>query len=119
VPYPCLKHRPSPVISGQQGSASKRHDGRADDPLSWTDERRGWSIRGAGDRDRTGMASLEGLRLSVAYSLVNGKSGGCRAFRVPQRQMAGRGSGSSLSLGQRAVECCGSRRHRCPRRPGE
>lgn len=33
--------------------------------------------------------------------------------------MAGRRGGSSLSLGERPVECFGSRRRRCPRRPGE
>src|SRR5688500_12249984 len=66
-------------------------------------------MRGAGDRDRTGMASLEGLGLPARSWLVRAKSGACRAFRVPRREMAGRSSGSSVSLAQRPVECCGSR----------
>ncbi len=71
--------------------------------------------RRAGDGNRTRTVSFEGLGLQEPSRLVGPKSGACRAFRVPQRQMAGRRSGSSLSLGQRPVECCASRRHRCPR----
>ena len=56
------------------------------------------------------MASVEGLGLQAPSWLVSVKSGKCRAFRVPQRQMAGRRSSSSLWLGVRPIEYCGSRR---------
>src|SRR3954465_11327801 len=52
-----------PVKSGGQrstGVASLRHERTAVPILSWTYAHMGWSVRGAGDRDRTGMASLEG-----------------------------------------------------------
>jgi hypothetical protein len=42
---------------------------------------------GAGDRDRTGMASLEGLGHQGPSWLVRVKSGGSRAFHVPQRHV--------------------------------
>jgi hypothetical protein len=44
----------------------------------------------AGDGNRTRTVSLEALGLLALSSLVNAKSGACRAFRVPQRHMAGR-----------------------------
>src|SRR4051794_26652449 len=43
-----------------------------------------WSVRGAGDRDRTGMASLEGLGPRASSSQVSLESGVRRAFRMPQ-----------------------------------
>ena len=63
VPCPCLKHRPKPVVSGQQGSAPLRHESGEKAALSCADGHTSRSGRGAGDRDRTGMASLEGLVL--------------------------------------------------------
>jgi hypothetical protein len=60
VPYACLKQRPSPVVSGQQGAAPLRHESGVNATLSCADGHTSWSVRGAGDRDRTGMASLEG-----------------------------------------------------------
>ena len=60
VPYPCLKHRVKPVLSGQQKSAPLRHGSGVKAALSCADGHTSWSVRGAGDRDRTGMASLEG-----------------------------------------------------------
>ena len=49
----------------------------------------GCSVLGAGDRDRTGMASLEGVGLHAPSSLVSAKPDGCRAFSVPQFQREG------------------------------
>lgn len=43
-----------------------------------------WPIRGAGDRDRTGMASSEGLVLYRVSLLVSVRSDGCRASRLPR-----------------------------------
>jgi hypothetical protein len=83
VPQPCLKHRSNPVISGQQGSVALRHDRGTDALLSWTNGHMNWSMRGAGDRDRTGMASLEGWGPQAPNRLIRPPSGGCRAFHVP------------------------------------
>src|SRR5919107_1674864 len=58
VPQPCHKHRSSPVVSGQQGSLVLRHESSADALLSWTNGHMSWSVRGAGDGNRTRMASL-------------------------------------------------------------
>jgi hypothetical protein len=60
VPKPCLKHRPRPAVRGKQGSAPLRHRSGAKAALSCADGHPPWSGCGAGDRDRTGMASLEG-----------------------------------------------------------
>jgi hypothetical protein len=60
VPHACLKQRPKADVSGQQRSESLRHEGGANAELSWPNRHGSWSQRGAGDRDRTGMASLEG-----------------------------------------------------------
>ena len=68
VPYQCLKHRPKPVVSGQQGAAPLRHGSCVEAALSCADEQICWSGRGAGDRDRTGMASLEsGYRAALFH----------------------------------------------------
>src|SRR5919199_2352428 len=42
---------------------------------------------GAGDGNRTRMASLEGLGLEAPPSLVSAMSAGCRAFHVPPRHL--------------------------------
>ena len=60
VPHACLKQRPKADVSGQQRSESLRHEGGPDAELSCPNRHESWSQRGAGDRDRTGMASLEG-----------------------------------------------------------
>jgi hypothetical protein len=60
VPQACLKQRPKADVSGQQRSESLRQEGGADAELSWPNRHGSWPLRGAGDRDRTGMASLEG-----------------------------------------------------------
>jgi hypothetical protein len=55
---------------------------------------------GAGDRDRTGMASLEGCVLRGEFFLLSAESGRGRAFRLPQRRAHGGGeSGLSFLFG--------------------
>ena len=59
VPQASLMRRSRRVVSGQQGSAPLRHGSGTTTALSCADGHTSWSVRGAGDRDRTGMASLE------------------------------------------------------------
>src|SRR4051812_39461172 len=70
VPQPCHKHRLRPVVSGRQESSRLRHEISTDVLLSWSDGHTSWSVRGAGDRDRTGMASLEGYDSLHVFVLV-------------------------------------------------
>src|SRR3954454_12572187 len=58
---------------------------------------------GAGDGNRTRMASLEGWGLQAPCWLVSVKSGGCRAFHVPQRDRE-----DAAEVGLRARRCPGA-----------
>jgi hypothetical protein len=62
-------------------------------------------------RSATEVPSCWGARSARYWHLVSTMSSACCAFRMRQRHMAGWRSGSSLSLGQRPDEGCGSRRH--------
>ena len=91
-PAPCLSS--DPVVSGRQGPVPLRHGRSGAARLSCADGHMSWPGRGAGDRDRTGMASLEGVGPRVASPLVSAESGACCAFHVPLRNMGTQNSGS-------------------------
>jgi hypothetical protein len=60
VPYPCLKHRSNPAVSGQQGAARRRHGMSGAARAELRKRTSGLVGTWSGDRDRTGMASLKG-----------------------------------------------------------
>jgi hypothetical protein len=104
VPQPCHKHRSSPVVSGQQGSLVLRHESSADALLSWTNGHMSWSVRGAGDGNRTRMASLAswfyGALLTTEASPAVSAGGRCLRGRLrSSRRTPGEGPRVVVSVG--------------------
>ncbi|PWW25198.1 hypothetical protein JD79_04396 [Geodermatophilus normandii] len=111
VPFralPCPEHRPKPVVSGQHGSAPLRYGRSSAARLSCANGHLGWSRHGAGDRDRTGMASLEGAgsrRTSLLVRRLQGH-GACllRALEFSGRWVVcGRRQSGFVSLSVRTL----------------